>query len=93
MKRFVNFTATAPSDFREQMVDYWTRTDGLSRELALKAYGGADFDALCSTVIGNACEFKPDLGYSDNEINGTLCCELADNNFIIPVRILDDGNH
>lgn len=88
-KQFSRFSATVPEDFTELMIQFWMDDEGLSRDEAINAYYDGSFIDLTNRIKGERCNFKPDLGYSDNSINGTLCFEVEDNNFVIPVSILN----
>ena len=89
MKMFKMFTGIVKSDFRERMVKYWMTNEGYATPgEAIDVYGGNDFDDLCNAVIGVKREFEPDLGYTDAEIDGTLCFDLIDDNFVIPVDFI-----
>ena len=86
VKRFKNFLAVAPYDFRDKIIEYWIENEGLTKEQAISAYGEG-LDDLCAALISNVREYKPDLGYKGEE-NGTLCFEIEDDNFCIPIKIL-----
>lgn len=86
-KQFSNFTAKAPADFRRQMIAFWMRDENLPRDAVLENYDGPEFYKLCRRLIGQTREFAPDLGYRA-AIEGTLCFEVEDNNFVIPIDIL-----
>lgn len=88
-KQFSQFTATVPDDFGEQMIQYWMDDESLSRDDVINTYHDESFSELEKRIKGKKCSFKPDLGYRDNDINGSLCFEVEDNNFCIPVSILN----
>jgi len=87
-KQFFIFQAIAPADFKEQLIAYWMKDEDSTRETVLMNYGGEDLELLCRNLIGKIRTYEPDLGYTDDSTNGTLCFEEADNNFVIPVNIL-----
>lgn len=87
-KQFNRFSATVPEDFAELMIGFWME-EGFSRNEAIDAYYDDDFIELVDRIKGQRCKFKPDLGYADRNINGTLCFEVEDDNFVIPVLILN----
>lgn len=89
MKRFEEFEAMVPDNFADLMVDYWETDESMSRDEALEAYYDDSFKQLDKRISGTRRTFKPDLGYSDKSIDGTLCFESEDNNFVIPVSILE----
>ena len=90
VRRFERFTAAVPSDFRDRMVEFWMRDEGYGTpDEALSVYGGPEFDALCEKLNGKTTEFEPDLGYTDSNVNGTLCFAVVDGDFVIPVSIFD----
>jgi hypothetical protein len=89
VRRFEKFRAFVHPDFKEKMIQYWMDDEGYeTRDEALAVYGDDAFDKLCLRLVGETHTFVPDLGYADNEINGTLCFEEDDNNFVIPVAVL-----
>ena len=87
-KQFSRFSATVPDDFEEQMIQFWMSDEGQTREEAISSYYDDNFKELLGRIKGNKCSFKPDLGYRDSEIEGSLCFEVEDDNFCIPVSIL-----
>jgi len=89
MKIFGKFKAKAKSNFRERMVAYWMMEDNFAtKEDALNNYGGKEFDELCEKVKSE-CLFVPDIGYSDKSVDGTLCFEEKDGDFVIPIEFLE----
>jgi hypothetical protein len=88
-KQFIRFSAIVPIDFNEKMIEFWMRDEGLSRSEAINIYHDGLFIDLVNRIKGKRCNFKPDLGYSDKDLNGSLCFEVEDNNFCIPVSILN----
>jgi hypothetical protein len=89
MKQFTEFEAMVPGNFAALMVDYWESDETLSRDEVIAAYYDDSFKALDKRIAGTKCRFKPDLGYSDENRDGTLCFEIEDNNVVIPVAILE----
>lgn len=90
MKQFTEFKGIVKDNFRDLMVQYWMDDEGYStKHQALLTYGGFNFEALCNDLVGEARTFVPDLGYSDKSIDGTLCFEKEDNNFVIPVNLIN----
>ena len=87
-KQLLPFRARASSTFRSQMIAFWVKEENCSPKVAIDAYGGDEFDALCKKVTGKECTFIPDLGYHDKSVDGTICFEKEDNNLCIPVSIL-----
>lgn len=88
-KQFNRFSAIVPIDFNEKMIEFWMRYEGLSLDEAINTCNDDSFIGLANRIKGERCNFKPDLGYSDKDINGSLCFEIEDNNFCIPVSILN----
>lgn len=89
MKKFIKFYGTAKKDFRSLMIHYWMKEEGYkTEEKACSVYGGDEFDKLCERVTSIKCEYIPDLGYKDKEIDGTLCFEKEDNDFPIPIDFI-----
>ena len=77
-----------PKGFKELLIQYWMEDEKCTRDQVLEAYGNCPkFEALCEQE-GKVLEFKPDLGYRDKNIEGTLCFEVIENNTCIPVSIL-----
>ena len=87
-KQFKEFKALVPANFRDLMINYWMEDEGMEEDQAIDAYGDSKFEDLCLRVSGKVQKFTPDLGYSDLSINGTLCFENEDTNFVIPVDML-----
>lgn len=86
----LEYTAKAPSNFEELMINFWMEQDKFgSKEEAVSAYYDNAFIELKRRVVGKPCRYKLDLGYSNKELNGKYCFEIEDNNFVIPVDILD----
>ena len=88
MKQFNRFNALVPNNFEDLMIDFWMEDETVSKEVAKDFYYGPSFMKLVNRIKGKECKFKPDLGYNDSEINGTLCFEEEDNDFVIPIAIL-----
>lgn len=87
MKKFETFKGYLSPNFRQMMIEYWIEDEGYdSVSEALEAYGGEDFDELCNMT--GLRTFVPDLGYTDDSKDGTLCFESVDNNFCIPVEFI-----
>ena len=87
MKKFETFKGYIPPNFRELMINYWMEDENSTREEVLAAYDDDEsFERLCN--MEGERTFIPDLGYSDKEIDGTLCFESVDNNFCIPVKFI-----
>jgi hypothetical protein len=84
------FSAFVPFSFEEQMIAFWMSDEGMTRDEAMKAYCNVSFKALKKRIAGTRQNFKPDLGYADKSIDGTLCFEIEDDNVVIPINILDD---
>jgi len=89
MKQFDVFEAMVPDNFAQLMVQFWEEEEERSRDEVIISYYNADFKALDKRIAGTRCKFEPDLGYTDESINGTLCFEIEDNNFVIPVAMLE----
>lgn len=90
VKQFHRFEAKVPEDFEEQMIKFWMKDENVTREEAMGFYHDDDFKSLCSRLSGGGIHaFNPDLGYTKRDIDGTLCFEWKDNNFVIPVSILE----
>lgn len=77
-----------PSDFSELMLNFWMVDENLTEEEARGFYWTKEFDEFSSRISSKTLLFKPDLGYSNKDVDGTLCFETEDNNFVIPVNIL-----
>ncbi len=92
MKQFHRFQAFVPENFTELMIKYWKDDEKLTRAEALGFYYDDDFIRLASRISGTQQTFKPDIGYRDKSIDGTLCFEIEDNNLVIPVSILRAEN-
>lgn len=88
-KQFLEFEAMVPANFERLMILWWREDENASEEDVLRWYYDEDFKLFASRIAGNKCRFKPDLGYKDGSKNGTLCFEVEDNNFVIPVKILE----
>lgn len=89
MKQFEEFEALVPDDFKKLMVKWWMEDESSTRDQVIKWYYDDDFKTFADRVVGTRCRFKPDLGYADKEKNGTICFEKEDNNYVIPVHILE----
>lgn len=89
-KQFEEFKAYVPANFKGLMIQYWMRDENIDRDEAIAAYIDTDFDDLHKRIANTFQTFKPDLGYSDAERNGTLCVEIEENNVVIPVQILEE---
>ena len=89
MKQFKEFEAIVPYNFANLMVNFWSSNENLNRDTVIKTYYSDSFKALKRRITGTKCKFKPDLDCKDKKINGTLCFELKDNNFVIPIEILE----
>ncbi len=89
MKQFEEFEALVPDNFAQLMVQFWQDDEKSTRDEVISAYYDADFKALHGRIAGTKCKFKPDLGYTDKSIDGTLCFELEDDNVVIPVSMLE----
>ncbi len=89
MKQFKEFEAMVPGDFSRQMILYWREDENSTKDDVLAAYYDDDFKQLDRRIAGTRCTFRPDLGYRDKNIDGTLCFEVDDNNVVIPVSILE----
>lgn len=87
-KQFHEFYATVPDDFERKMIEFWMEDEGLSRDDAINSYHDKSFTDLVNRIKGERCLFKPDLGYRDEKINGTLCFEVENDDFCIPISIL-----
>lgn len=87
-KQFNKFRAIVPDNFKNLMIDYWMDNEKISREAAINFYIDDGFNELSERISDNTAYFNPDLGYTDKEIDGQLCFEAQDNNFVIPVNIL-----
>lgn len=87
-KQFTEFEALAPANFTGRMIQFWMKDDNISRDEALK-YINDDFKALADRISNRVCKFKPDLGYKYKEFEGAFCFEIEDNNWVIPVEILE----
>ena len=87
-KQFIPFEAMVPYNFTSLMIAYWIGNEDLTRREVKAAYYDDDFKALAKRLSNTKCLFIPDLGYTDNNINGTLCFENEDNNIVIPIAIL-----
>jgi len=86
--QYGEFRAGVPYNFKELMIEYWMRDENMDKNEAMNAYLTGDFFRLERRIAGTVRTFKPDLGYSDSMINGTLCFEVEDNNVVIPIEIL-----
>ena len=90
MKQFKEFEGVVKDNFRQNMIQFWMDDEGYSTpHQALLTYGGSKFEMLCNDLVGEVRTFVPDLGYSDKSIDGTLCFEKEDNNFPIPVDLIN----
>ena len=88
--QYTKFYAKLPLDFKEQMIAFWMEDERSTREEVERSYAQSrGFKKLCEK-LGEVLIFKPDLGYADPNINVTLCFELLDNDYPIPVYILED---
>lgn len=81
IKQFLEFDAMVPDNFERLMILWWREDRNATEEDVLKWYYDEDFKLLASRIAGTRCRFKPDLGYKDERINGTLCFEKEDNDF------------
>jgi hypothetical protein len=88
-KQFTKFKALVPANFKGLMIQYWMSDEGISRNKAIDYYLDSDFENLNKRIANTVQEFKPDLGYTNKDRNGRLCFEAEDNNFVIPVEILE----
>ena len=89
MKQFEEFEAIVPDNFERLMVIWWRESENATEDDVLKWYYDENFKLLAKRIAGTRRKFKPDLGYKDEAKNGTLCFEIEDNNFVIPVKILE----
>ena len=84
MSRF--FLATVPTNFDELMFLFWCEDESLDSALS---YRDESFLDLSKKISGSRIHFKHDLtAYSS--INYSLAFACCDNNFLIPVSILND---
>ena len=84
MSRF--FTATVPTDFDELMFLFWCDDESLESALS---YRDESFLDLSKKISGSRIHFKYDAN-ADTSINYSLSFACCDNNFVIPVSILND---
>ena len=91
MKQYKKFKAFVPNDFEEKLIEYWCKNENMTKEQACAYYHNDDFKQLVKRISGKKCVFLPDLGYSNDDHNGVLCFEEIDDNFVIPVIILEDA--
>jgi len=89
MKQFKEFEAIVPYNFANLMVNFWVSNENSNKDTVIKAYYNDSFKTLEKRITGTKCKFKPDLGYKDAKIDGTLCFELKDDNWVIPIEILE----
>lgn len=82
------FRATVPDNFRELMIEYWMRDEGMDYDEALACYGDGSFEELCERLSGVESEFVCEVGSEPNDWDG-ICFEVTDNNFVIPLNILN----
>ena len=81
-----DFSGLPKSGFREKMIDHWMEEGCFkTRQDAVDNYGGHKFDLLCRRCDGSMLlNFKYDIGTDEKE-----CFETVDNNFVIPVSVID----
>jgi rubredoxin len=91
-KQYSIFRAMVPANFEELMILHWMVDENKSRQEAIDPYYDDSFVRLVNRLAGREWNFKPDLGYSNEDTNGRLCFESVDDNFVIPVSILDKVN-
>ena len=84
MSRF--FTATVPTDFDELMFLFWCDDESLESALS---YRDESFLDLSKEISGSLIYFRHDIN-ADNSINYSLSFACCDNEFVIPVSILND---
>ena len=91
-KQFEEFTALVPANFKGLMIQYWMRDESIDRNEAIAAYIDADFERLNKRIANTVQTFKPDIAPYEHcaETNGLTCFEVVDNNFVIPVEILEE---
>ena len=89
MKQFKEFRALVPTNFASLMVDFWEKDESLTRDEVIEAYYSDKFKIFAARISGTAQTFKPDLGYANKSIDGTVCFEIDDNNVVIPIEILE----
>lgn len=80
----LEFKCKVPETFLEDMIAFWTRECKESRTVV-----DPDFEDFCDRVVGKACTFKIDNDYAGKESSNTHCCEVYDDNFVIPISILE----
>ena len=84
MNRF--FTATVPTNFDELMFLFWCDDESLESALS---YRDDSFLDLSKKISGSRIHFKHDAN-ADTSINRDYAFACCDNNFLIPVSILND---
>ena len=88
-KQFKEFRALVPANFKGLMIQYWMKDENISRNKAIDYYLDNEFENLNKRIANTVQSFKPDLGYTNEDKNGRLCFEIEDNNYVIPVDILE----
>lgn len=88
-KQFKEFKAFVPTNIVGLMTQYWMSDENITRDEALDRYITGDFREFTSTIANTFQTFTPDLGYRNKETNGTLCFLKGDNNWVIPVEVLE----
>ena len=84
MNRF--FTATVPANFDELMFLFWCDDESLESALS---YRDESFLDLSKKISGSRSLFEYDAN-ADTSINYSLSFACCDNEFVIPVSILND---
>ena len=87
-KQFVEFEALVPANFTGRMIQFWMKDDNITREEALN-YIDDSFKEFAKKVTNRVRRFKPDLGYTNKEFDGAYCFDVEDNNWVIPVEVLE----
>ena len=87
-KQLKEFKALLPSNIKGLMIQFWMKDERIPREEALK-YITPDFETFAKSIANTAQTFKPDLGYSNKDYDGVLCFVKGDDNWVIPVEILE----
>lgn len=80
MSEFYGFVK---GNVQERIIQCWMDDENISREHAISCYADNDFYKLCDR-LKYICKFSFD-GESQTD-----CFESVDNNFVIPVEIIDE---
>ena len=83
------FKARVVDNFKDEWVSFVMGDEGLTKDEALAAYGGAEIDRLCERISGKIVTITENHYPSiDGAVNDFF--EKLDNNFVIPKELFSE---